>query len=59
MPSKYIAFANRDEAMDFASEMQSIQQELQTLLVEEARNAEQLRSLFDALGFPLNISADV
>lgn len=59
VPSKYIAFANRDEAMDFASEMQSIQQELQTLLVEEARNAEQLRSLFDELGFSLNISADV
>ena len=59
VPSKYIAFANRDEAVDFASEMQSIQQELQTLLVEEARNAEQLLSLFDELGFSLNISADV
>ena len=59
MPSKYIAFANRDEAVDFASEMQSIQQELQTLLVEEAHNAEQFRSLFDELGFPLNTSADV
>ena len=59
VPSKYIAFANRDEAVDFASEMQSIQQELQTLLVEEARNAEQLRSLFDELGFPLNTSANV
>lgn len=58
VPSKYIAFANRDEAVDFASEMQTIQQELQTLLVEEARNAEQLRSLFDELGFPLNTSAD-
>lgn len=59
VPSKYIAFANRDEAVDFASEMQSIQQELQTLLVEEACNAEQLRSLFDELGFSLNTSADV
>ncbi len=59
VPSKYIAFANRDEAVDFASEMQSIQQELQTLLVEEAHNAEQFRSLFDELGFPLNTSADV
>ena len=58
VPSKYISFASRDEAVDFASEMQTIQSELSTLMEQEAKNTVALGALFAELGFPLNTSAD-
>lgn len=58
VPSKYISFASRDEAVDFATEMQTIQSELSTLMEQEAKNIVALGALFAELGFPLNTSAD-
>lgn len=58
VPSKYISFASRDEAVDFATEMQTIQSELSTLMEQEAKNTVALGALFAELGFPLNTSAD-
>lgn len=57
VPSKYIAFENRDEAVDFDTEMQAIQSELKDLLREQASHDTQLKALFASLGFPLNASA--
>ena len=44
--------------MDFATEMQTIQSELSTLMEQEAKNTVALGALFAELGFPLNTSAD-
>lgn len=58
VPSKYIPFASGDEAVDFASEMQTIQSELSLLMAEEAESTAALRTLFAELGFPLNTPAN-
>lgn len=53
VPSKYIEFRDRDEAVDFDTEMRRLQTELTDLLSQEAESREQVKDLFSSLGFAL------
>lgn len=53
VPSKFIEFVNRDEAVDFNTKITELQSELSTILAEEEKNREELKSLFASIGFEL------
>lgn len=53
VPSKYIEFKNRDEAVDFDAEMRELQSEIAELLREEARSRKDLLALFKDLGYEI------
>ena len=53
MPSKYIEFKNRDEQIDFDAKMRQLQGELRELLQQEEESKQQLKELFDKLGYSL------
>ena len=52
VPSKYIAFKNRDEGIDFDAKMKQLQGEMRELLRQEESKKE-LKALFDSLGYTL------
>ena len=53
VPSKYIEFKNRDEQIDFVAKMRQLQGELRELLRQEEESKQQLKELFDKLGYSL------
>ena len=53
VPSKYIEFRNRDEQIDFDTKMRQLQTELRDLLQQEEESKQQLKDLFNSLGYGL------
>jgi type I restriction enzyme M protein len=51
VPSKYIAFVNRDENIDFETKMQALQSEFAVLLKAEEQSKKDLLEVFKALGY--------
>ena len=55
VPSKYIAFKDRNEGFDYTEKLKEIQTELSSILKEEEKNRRDLKALFVSLGFELGI----
>jgi type I restriction enzyme M protein len=55
VPSKYIAFVNRDENIDFDEKMASLQTEFAKLLSAEAASKAELLNVFKELGYAIDI----
>src|SRR5690606_12294156 len=53
VPSKYIEFVNRDESLDYDTQMQALQSDLKALFAEEAELKEQVANVFKSLGYEL------
>ncbi|MBQ9362022.1 MAG: SAM-dependent DNA methyltransferase [Bacteroidaceae bacterium] len=53
VPSKYIEFRNRDEQIDFDTKMRQLQTEMRDLLQQEEASKEELKVLFEKLGYTL------
>ena len=53
VPSKYIEFKNRDEGIDFDSQMKRLQGEMRELLRQEEESKRELSALFKELGYGL------
>ena len=53
VPSKYIEFRNRDEQIDFDTKMKQLQAEMRNLLQQEEESKQQLKELFEKLGYTL------
>ena len=53
VPSKYIEFRNRDEQIDFDTKMRQLQTEMRDLLQQEEESKQQLKDLFEKLGYTL------
>ena len=51
MPSKYIEFKNRDEGIDFDTQMKRLQGEMRELLRQEEESKRELSNLFKELGY--------
>jgi type I restriction enzyme M protein len=54
VPSKYIEFINRDENIDFAQKMQTLQAEFAELLKAEQQSKKDLLNVFKELGYEIN-----
>ena len=55
VPSKYIAFVNRDEQIDYEDKMKALQQDITQLLQEEAQSKEDLLNVFKELGYAIQL----
>ena len=55
VPSKYIEFKNRDEAVDFDSKMKELQSEMRDLLKAEKESEKELLKVFKNLGFEIKL----
>ena len=55
VPSKYIEFINRDENVDFAEKMTTLQSELGALLKKEQRSKQRLLAVFKELGYAIKL----
>ena len=53
VPSKYIEFRNRDEQVDFDAKMRELQTEMRSLLEKEEESRQELKNLFEKLGYEL------
>lgn len=53
VPSKYIEFRNRDEQIDFDTKMRQLQTEMRDLLQQEEESKQELKALFEKLGYSL------
>jgi type I restriction enzyme M protein len=53
VPSKYIEFRNRDEQIDFDTKMKQLQADMRDLLQQEEESKQQLKDLFEKLGYNL------
>ena len=53
VPSKYIEFRNRDEQIDFDTKMRQLQADMRDLLQKEEESKQQLKDLFNSLGYGL------
>lgn len=53
IPSKYIEFKNKDEQIDFDARMRELQSELSELLQQEEESKQELKALFEKLGYKL------
>ena len=53
VPSKYIEFKNRDEGIDFDTQMKRLQSEMRGLLRQEEESKRELSNLFKELGYGL------
>ena len=53
VPSKYIEFRNRDEGIDFDTQMKRLQGEMRELLRQEEESKRELSNLFKELGYGL------
>ncbi|PKP33548.1 MAG: DNA methyltransferase [Bacteroidetes bacterium HGW-Bacteroidetes-16] len=56
VPSKYIEFVNRDENIDFDEKMQTLQSAFADLLKAEAKSKNDLLTVFNELGFPIDLN---
>lgn len=55
VPSRYIEFVNRDEAIDFDTKMKTLQAELKELLLEEEKSKADLLAVFKELGYEIEL----
>ena len=55
VPSRYIEFVNRDENIDFDTKMKTLQSELKDLLVQEQQSKADLLSVFEELGYEIEL----
>ena len=55
VPSKYIAFVNRDENIDFEEKMQTLQVEFADLLKTEVSSKNDLLTVFKELGYEIEL----
>lgn len=55
VPSKYIAFVNRDENIDFDEKMAALQSEFAELLKAEAASKAELLKVFKELGYAIDV----
>jgi type I restriction enzyme M protein len=55
VPSKYIAFVNRDENIDFDEKMQELQTEFSELLKEDEKSKKDLLEVFKNLGYEISV----
>ena len=55
VPSKYIAFVNRDEQIDYDDKMKALQQDITQLLQEEAQSKKDLLNVFKELGYAIQL----
>ncbi len=55
VPSKYIAFVNRDENVDFDQKMKNLQTELKELLHNEEQSKKELLDVFKNLGYEIKL----
>lgn len=55
VPSKYIAFVNRDENIDFDEKMAALQTEFTGLLKAEEASKKELLDVFNVLGYPIKL----
>lgn len=55
VPSKYIEFVNRDEQLDYDDKMKVLQLEISALLKEEAQSKQDLLTVFEELGYEINL----
>ncbi len=55
VPSKYIAFVNRDENIDFDDKMKVLQTEFSELLKAEAKSKNDLLTVFKELGYAIEL----
>ncbi len=55
VPSKYIAFVNRDENIDFDEKMAGLQEEFAELLKQEADSKAELLNVFKELGYAIDV----
>ena len=53
VPSKYIEFRNLDEQIDFDAKMRELQGDMRELLRQEEKNKEELKVLFEKLGYKI------
>jgi len=53
VPNKYIEFRNRDEQIDFDTKMKQLQADMRDLLQQEEESKQQLKDLFEKLGYNL------
>ncbi|MFV0189705.1 type I restriction-modification system subunit M [Empedobacter falsenii] len=53
VPSKYIEFVNRDESLDYDTQMQTLQSDLKELFTQEAELKQQVANVFKSLGYEL------
>ena len=53
VPSKYIEFRNRDEQIDFDAKMRQLQADMRDLLQQKEESKQQLKDLFEKLGYNL------
>lgn len=53
VPSKYIEFKNRDEGIDFETQMKQLQSEMRELFRQEEESKRELSNLFKELGYGL------
>jgi type I restriction enzyme M protein len=55
VPSKYIAFVNRDEHLDYDVKMAALQTEFADLLRKEAQSKQELLNVFKELGYAIEL----
>ena len=55
VPSRYIAFINRDENIDFDTKMKSLKAELAELLAQEEKSTANLLAVFKELGYEIKL----
>ena len=55
VPSKYIAFVNRDENIDFDTKMTALQSELSALLKAEEQSKKEMLGVFKELGYEIEL----
>lgn len=55
MPSKYIAFVNRDENIDFDDKMKVLQEEFSELLKTQNQSKDDLLTVFKELGYAIKL----
>ena len=55
VPSKYIAFVNRDENIDYATKMKTLHEEMTDLLKAENQSKTELLTVFSELGYEIEL----
>jgi type I restriction enzyme M protein len=55
VPSKYIEFVNRDENIDYATKMKTLQEEMTDLLKAESQSKTDLLTVFSELGYEIKL----
>ena len=55
VPSRYIEFVNRDEAVGYEEKMTQLQEELRELLIQEQQSRQDLLEVLKGLGYAIEL----